>query len=472
VKGFTGRVLAGLVATAAMFALAAPAQAAPPANDNLATATTIQSVLPQTTSGTLAEATIQGTDEPNHSGTPFPMVGSVWYAWTSPASPMKVKLSVCADMPTGPNPAVAVYRGDTITALTQDATSRLNCILKFTAAPSTPYKIVVYSISSATTSFQLALRQLNPPANDDFANAATIPANLPQTVNGTNLDATPEPSEPTISAGGPNASVWYEWTPLADVRAKIEQCDQLHEEPTNTPVVVYTGDTLGSLTKVADNIHSCRLQFDALGGTTYRIVVDTDSFVAEGPFQLDFRQLAPPSNDDLANAQVLPPGPLQNVTGTTVDATIESGEPNHFGPGCGPCPPSIGPPSSVWYSWTSDSSGGATTIDACDAIFLFSVAVYTGDSYPLTAAAPNNGACSQTFTASPSTTYKVAVASHNEDTFTLNPTTTPPEGNPGPSPGPTTQGPTGRRAKALKKCKKKHGKAHKKCVKRAKRLPV
>jgi hypothetical protein len=33
-------------------------------------------------------------------------------------------------------------------------------------------------------------------------------------------------------------------------------------------------------------------------------------------------------------------------------------------------------------------------------------------------------------------------------------------------------GRTGKRARALKKCKKKRGKAHKKCVKRAKRLPV
>lgn len=453
-----------MIAAAGTFAVASPAFAAPPANDNFESAAP-PLTLPQTVSGTLAEATIQ-SGEPNHSA--FPAASSVWYQWT-PASAAAVKLSVCSSTG-GPVPGIAVYHGTTLAGLTPDA-SDLNCIVKFHAEAGTPYKIAVFSLNSSAGAFQLQFSQLNPPVNDDFANASVLAASLPQTVNGTNLDATPEPSEPTISAGGPNASVWYKWTPLADVRAKIEYCDQLREEPTNTPVVVYTGGTLGSLTKVADNVHSCRLHFDALGGTTYRIVVDTDSFLPEGPFQLDFRQLAPPSNDDLANAQALPPGPLQNVTGTTVDATIESAEPNHFGPGCGPCPPAIGPPSSVWYWWTSDSSGGPTAIDACDAIFLFSVAVYTGDSYPLTAAAPNDGACSQTFTAAPSTTYKIAVASHNEDTFTLNPTT-PPGGNPGPSPAPTTQGPTGRRAKALKKCKKKRGKARTKCVKRAKRLPV
>jgi hypothetical protein len=36
---------------------------------------------------------------------------------------------------------------------------------------------------------------------------------------------------------------------------------------------------------------------------------------------------------------------------------------------------------------------------------------------------------------------------------------------------PTESKPTGKRAAALKKCRKKHGKAKKKCIKRAKKLP-
>jgi hypothetical protein len=72
----------------------------------------------------------------------------------------------------------------------------------------------------------------------------------------------------------------------------------------------------------------------------------------------------------------------------------------------------------------------------------------------------------------PSTTYEIAVASHNEDAFTLNPVAPPTGGNPSPGPPPAESGPTGKRAAALKKCKKKHGKARKPCIKHAKRLPV
>jgi hypothetical protein len=459
-------VIAAILAAAGVLVLAAPAQAAPPANDDFADAQAIS--LPSTTSGTLTEATIESPDEPNHAGF-LQAQSSVWYSWT-PISAAPVKLSTCAGSSTGPVPGIAVYHGDTLASLTKDA-SDLNCIVKLHAAAGAHYKIAVFSLNASAGAFQLQFSQLSPPANDDFANAETVPSSLPQNINGTTVDATGEPSETPHVSQGPNASVWYSWTPAADVTAKLEFCDQLMNEPAELSVVVYTGTAIDSLTRVTDNQLSCRLYFHAEAGQEYRIVVDTTHIlVEEGPFQAVLRQLAPPANDDLANAQPLPAGQIQNVAGTTVDATVESGEPNHFGPGCGPCPPAIGPQSSVWYEWTSDASGGATTVDACSGIFLFSVAVYTGDAYPVAAAAPNDGSCSETFTAAPSTTYRIAVASHNEDDFTLNPVSTPPGGNP--SPVPTPPGPTGKRAKALKKCKKKRGKAHKKCVKRAKRLPV
>lgn len=48
--------------------------------------------------------------------------------------------------------------------------------------------------------------------------------------------------------------------------------------------------------------------------------------------------------------------------------------------------------------------------------------------------------------------------------------TAPPSGDSGDPP--TSPGPTGRRAAALRKCKKRHGHAHRACKKRARRLPV
>jgi hypothetical protein len=46
------------------------------------------------------------------------------------------------------------------------------------------------------------------------------------------------------------------------------------------------------------------------------------------------------------------------------------------------------------------------------------------------------------------------------------------DAGPLPAPPPPSAQPTGQRAAALKKCKKKHGKARKKCTAKAKRLPV
>jgi hypothetical protein len=59
------------------------------------------------------------------------------------------------------------------------------------------------------------------------------------------------------------------------------------------------------------------------------------------------------------------------------------------------------------------------------------------------------------------------------DTRTFTVDTTPPPGGGGPPPTTTPPpGPTGKRATALKKCKKKTGKARSNCIKKAKKLPV
>jgi hypothetical protein len=79
-------------------------------------------------------------------------------------------------------------------------------------------------------------------------------------------------------------------------------------------------------------------------------------------------QAAPPANDAFAAAQ-----PLAldvPVTGTTVDATVQPGEPKHAGETR---------TSSVWYSFTP-ATDSAVTFDACDASFDDVIATYTGTS--------------------------------------------------------------------------------------------
>lgn len=78
----------------------------------------------------------------------------------------------------------------------------------------------------------------------------------------------------------------------------------------------------------------------------------------------------PPANDDFADAQVVE-GLVGSVTGTTVGATREPGEPGHF---------ASGGAHSVWYRWTPTSSG-FVEMRTCGSSFPTLVQVYRGTGY-------------------------------------------------------------------------------------------
>jgi hypothetical protein len=85
---------------------------------------------------------------------------------------------------------------------------------------------------------------------------------------------------------------------------------------------------------------------------------------------------AAPSNDDFANAAALSGLPA-NATGTNVNATTESGEPEHTDPAwLGSVTPAG---HSVWWSWTAPSDGDVT-LDTCGSSFDTLLAVYTGNN--------------------------------------------------------------------------------------------
>jgi hypothetical protein len=115
--------------------------------------------------------------------------------------------------------------------------------------------------------------------------------------------------------------------------------------------------------------------------------------------------IARPVNDAFASAQALT-GANATVTGANVNATKESGEPNHAGNTGG---------KSVWYKWTPQASG-TTTIDTAGSNFDTLLAVYSGSAVnSLTPVAsndddPNGGFQSKvSFTANAGTTYQIAV---------------------------------------------------------------
>lgn len=145
-------------------------------------------------------------------------------------------------------------------------------------------------------------------------------------------------------------------------------------------------------------------------------------------------EMAPPPNDDFANAEPLS-GADTSADGTTAGATRETGEPDH-------CVVATGPGQdcgfwqgdhSVWYRWSAPGSG-TTTIDTCTAAIDSILAVYTGNALAsLNRITDNNnhgGSCPGgwafgsrvSFEAVAGAQYKIAVGDAGgarEDAFTL-----------------------------------------------------
>jgi len=76
------------------------------------------------------------------------------------------------------------------------------------------------------------------------------------------------------------------------------------------------------------------------------------------------------ANNNFAGAQIIS-GLTGSVAGNTIDATHESGEPNHAG---------VQGSRSVWYSWTAPSSGSVTFATDNNGNFDTTLAVYKGAS--------------------------------------------------------------------------------------------
>ena len=250
-----------------------------------------------------------------------------------------------------------------------------------------------------------------PPANDNFADAQTLSGST-ATATGTNVEATGEAGEPDHAGeSAPLASAWYRWMAPADGRFRIDTCGSALD----TTLGVYTGTAVDGLTEVAANdqdptgqcADQSRVRFDAVAGTTYRIAVD-GYIDDEGDLAVNVAPAPVPVNDAFADAQTLT-GSTATAAGSNVDATGETGEPDHTGGSL--------PLASVWYRWTAPA-GGRFRIDTCGSTFDTTLGVYTGTAVDgLTEVAANDedptGQCPgqsvARFDAVAGTTYRIAV---------------------------------------------------------------
>src|SRR5437763_861982 len=140
-----------------------------------------------------------------------------------------------------------------------------------------------------------------PPANDNFAAATTLQG-AAGTITGDSTGATREAGEPVHPASPGGRSVWFNWTAPASGSATFDT----EGSGFDTILAVYTGGSLGALTRIAANddiqqgtFTNSRLTFTATAGTTYRIAVDgfiNDASVGAefGIIQLNWSASAPP----------------------------------------------------------------------------------------------------------------------------------------------------------------------------------
>lgn len=262
------------------------ATAAPPANDNLAAAQVLSGGLPIAVSGSNVEATSEkDAGEPGS-----PLAHSVWYSWTPTAETEgQVSLKVCPDYYFGTpwNGSASVYSGAGYGSLANVVTVAWRCHRpKFNAEAGETYWIRVdvdwdyefeedtWTMIGQTGDFVIDIAKVQPPANDNFADAEVLTGTLPIAVPGTNYDATHQYAQDEQGYFD-SATVWYSWTPTGQTAGlvQLEVCRPLHS-PWHGIVEVSTGDTLGSLQTVGSAWGCDPLVFTGEEGTTYFIRVN------------------------------------------------------------------------------------------------------------------------------------------------------------------------------------------------------
>ena len=226
------------------------------------------------------------------------------------------------------------------------------------------------------------------PANITFANAKVIPAEGLNEIT-YNWGSVYESGEPTggfTPATVGRRSLWWTWTAPSSGRYQVDTVgsrlgvaeDRAISAQFGSPTIlgldtvlgVYTGSAVNALTTVATNSRianysgsnwsfqrNSRLEFNAVAGTTYRIMVNANAFgtTAEqweqnthfGEIHFNFRPVTPPANDAFASATVITGTDYRTLV-TNLGATKESGEPDHGGLTNG---------RTLWWRWTAPESG-------------------------------------------------------------------------------------------------------------------
>ena len=135
---------------------------------------------------------------------------------------------------------------------------------------------MVFAAFEGTPWLETFRESLPPPANDDFGAAATI-SGASGVTTGTIVGATID--DGGSFADGDGGEVWWKWTAPADGVAAFDT----HGSGYDTTIAVYTGDSLATLTLIAENDDD-----DGAGDKTslveFRVNAGTTCFIAVGGY--------------------------------------------------------------------------------------------------------------------------------------------------------------------------------------------
>jgi len=249
--------------------------------------------------------------EPNHAGNAGGH--SIWYQGTAIGNSV-IRLSTAgSDFDT----LLAVYTGSSVGALTLVASNDdvapgdKSIALSFNAVAGRVYSIAVDGYDGA---FGSAVLNINPPANDQFANCVALVGGHGQ-VTGYNVGATKEPNEPDHAGNIGGHSVWYCWTATINGKAEFDTSGSDYD----TTLGIYTGNSLDGLVPVASDNDSggnfnSRVFFQAISGITYRIALDGISGA---------------TGNIVLNWALVPHLAIQKLSANTANLTIDAGDGNY-----------------------------------------------------------------------------------------------------------------------------------------------
>jgi Ca2+-binding RTX toxin-like protein len=184
--------------------------------------------------------------EPDHAGNPGGH--SVWYSWTAPVDGNVAFTTRGSAFDT----LLGVYTGPNVGSLTEIASNDDDPSLfggastvSFAVSNGVTYKVAVDGFSGKAGFIRL--RWHPAPANDNFADAESLPSTSSGTATGDAFGATFEPGEPMRFGNG--GTIWYSWTAPADGTYKFDTVGSSFD----TVLAVYEGSSLDSLVEVGVN---------------------------------------------------------------------------------------------------------------------------------------------------------------------------------------------------------------------------